>query len=409
MAERTNKQAAPKVAGLKPEDNPTIEQLLAIEPDPERLERMRSLFTIDDPDAGPEVIDWLVKHEARFLNVVYNQLVGGVKIDEDQVDLLMRNAVDVHAHGGSDPFQRLQLEDEIGIEFTQAGFLGVVIKCWYTPSASRNALAQKAVDRYAERNGLRPAQVLGGVTLGYSVGGFNPDVVKKCLGFPGMRFVWFPMVDSYHHRRLVFDDWSGHGLKYTDERGRVIDSVKEILRIIAANDLVLATGHYSYEDSRILIETARELGVERISIVHPSMMHTRHTIEQMKEQAALGAKLELRTKGLVAVPNELDPLYTVKMIKEVGAEHFVLGSDWGQVDNLPQLLGNRWAIKRLLSFGIAPEEIAQIFKVQPAKLVGLESELADADVPAMPFAGRGTTSHLELRGDGGVTGVARPE
>lgn len=385
-------------AGLSPEDTPTIEQLMAMEIPQERLDRLRSLFTLDDPDAGPEVLDWLVRKEAKFLNVVYNQLLGGVTIDENHVDLLMRNSIDVHVHGGSDPFQRLQLEDEIGIEFSQAGLRAMVIKTWYTPSASRNAIVQRAVNRYAEQHGLRPTQCFGGITLNYSVGGFNPDAVKKSLGFPGMKFVWFPMIDSYHHRRMVFDDFSGHGLKYTDDNSRVIPEVKEILRIIADNDLVLATGHYSYEDSRILIEQARELGVERICIVHPSMMHTRHTIEQMKEQVKLGAKLELRTKGIVAVPNELEPLYATRMIKEVGAENFVLGSDWGQVDNLPQLVGIRWAIKRLLSFGVTDQEITQIFKVQPARLLGLSDDvLADVDVPAVPGAGSGRSYVPEVQ------------
>jgi hypothetical protein len=377
------------------EDGMAIERLLEIEPSEERVERLKSLYTIDDPDAGPEVIDWLVRKEVRFLNVVYNQLLGGVRINEDEVDLLLRNSIDVHVHGGSDPFQRLQLEDDIGIEFTQAGLRAMVVKTWYTPSASRNALVQRTVDRYAAEHGLRATRCFGGITLNYSVGGFNPEAVRRCLGFPGMKFVWFPMIDSYHHRRMIFDDWSGHGLKYTDARGRVIPEVMEILRIIADNDLVLASGHYGYEDTRVLIEAARSVGVERISIVHPSMAHTRHTIEQMKAQAALGAKLELRTKGIVAVPNELEPLYATKMIKEVGAENFVLGSDWGQVDNLPQLIGIRWSIKRLLSFGITPAEITQIFKIQPARLLGIgDPDVPDSEVPAVPGAGTGSTSPL---------------
>jgi len=33
-----------------------------------------------------------------------------------------------------------------------------------------------------------------------------------------MKYIWMPMVDSYHHRRVVVDDWSGYGLSFLDER-----------------------------------------------------------------------------------------------------------------------------------------------------------------------------------------------
>lgn len=374
--------------GIRPEDAPTIEQLLGADPSPERIERLKSLFILDDPTAGPEVIDWLVRKEAKHFSIVYNSILAGVTIDEDAIDAMMKNVVDVHVHGGSDPFQRLQMEDEIGMQYTEAGMRAFVIKTWYTPSASRVALVQRRIDEFAAVNNLRPAQCLGGITLNRSVGGFNPEAVRKCLGFPGMKYVWFPMIDSYHHRRMIFDDWSGAGLKYLDEGGKVIPEVKEILRIIADNDLVLATGHYSYQESAVLVEEARALGVTRISVVHPSMLHTRHTIEQMKEQVERGARLEFRAKGLVSHPAELEPLYAVEMLKEVGAHNFVLGADWGQIDNIPQVVGVRWAIKKLLTFGVTPEEIRAMMVDSPTELVGLPA-VSDVDVPQVPRAGAG--------------------
>ena len=43
---------------------------------------------------------------------------------------------------------------------------------------------------------------------------------------------------------IVYDDWSGYGLSFLDEKRKIIPQVQEILKIIAANDLVLASGHY---------------------------------------------------------------------------------------------------------------------------------------------------------------------
>lgn len=387
-------------SSLKPEDKPTLDEVLSIQPSDERVERLRALLPIDEPGLTPEIYDWLLRREVKTISIMYNQILAGVRITEEAVDRLLINAIDTHVHGASDPMERLLYEDDIAIDFMQAGMRAMVVKTWYTPSASRNGMLQRLVDRYAEEHGLRPLQCFGGITLNYSVGGFNVDAVKKCLGFPGMKYVWMPMVDSYQHRRLVYDDWSGYGLKYTDDHFRIIPEVQEILRVIADNDLVLATGHYGYEDSAALIEEARRLGVRRIEVVHPSVHHSRHTIEQMKEQAARGAKLCLMTKGMLTFPLYNDPIYSARMIKEVGAQHFVNGGDWGQIQNIPHLVGTRWAVKILLAFGITQAEILAIFRDAPAELLGLEPWPATRPVPHVPRSGSGrATGPLEVRTD----------
>ncbi len=390
--------AKARPSSLKPEDKPSLEQILAIQPSDERVARLRGLLQIDEPDMTPEIYDWLLRREARTISIMYNQILAGVQITEDQIDRLLINAVDTHVHGASDPMERLLYEDDIAIDFMQAGMRALVVKTWYTPSASRNGLLHRAIERYAETHGLRPVQCFGGITLNYSVGGFNVDAVKKCLGFPGMKYVWMPMVDSYQHRRLVYDDWSGYGLKYTDDHYRIIPEVKEILRVIADNDLVLATGHYGYEDSAALIEEARRLGVDRIEIIHPTVHHSRHTIEQMKAQVARGAKIGFMSKGLVTFPQYNDPLYSAKMIKEVGAKNFVHGGDWGQIQNVPHLVGIRWAIKILLAFGISEAEVLAIFRDSPAELLGLPAWPVTEPVPYVPRSGFGrNTGPLEVK------------
>ena len=44
------------------------------------------------------------------------------------VDELMQGAIDIHAHGGSDPFDRLLPEDEVCKDYTKAGMAAVVFK-----------------------------------------------------------------------------------------------------------------------------------------------------------------------------------------------------------------------------------------------------------------------------------------
>ena len=360
-------------ASVKPEENLPLEEILKVEVPEERVERLKALTNVDMPGVSDEVFTWLVRQQAQWVNMQYARFLAGAKFTEQDVDELLTNAIDSHCHGGSDPMERLLLEDDIGIDYTEAGMRAMVVKTWYTPSASRNALVQKIVNRHAGQRGLRPTLCYGGIVLNYSVGGFNPEAVKKCLGFPGMKYVWMPMVDSYHHRRVVYDDWSGYGLSFLDENRKVLPVVQEILRIIADNDLVLASGHYPYADTAILVEQARQLGVNRIEIIHPAHIHSKHTIAEMKEQAARGARLMLSGLGALAFPlHESGPLYAARIVKQVGPENLVYGSDFGQLQNFPHIVANRWMIKLLLAYGCTKEEIRTVFQVTPAKLLGLE-------------------------------------
>jgi hypothetical protein len=357
---------------VKPEENLPLSEILKVEVSDERVERLKQLTNVDAEGVSEEMFTWMVRQQAQQVNMQYARFLSGIKMTEAEVDSLLVNAIDCHTHGGSDPMERLMLEDDIGIDYTRAGMRAMVEKCWYSPSASRNAIVQKHVNRYAEKHGLRPTLCFGGVVLNYSVGGFNPEAVRKCLGFPGMKYVWMPMVDSYHHRRVVYDDWSGYGLNFLDEQRKVKPEVQEILRIIADNDLVLASGHYPYQDTAALIEEARRLGVNRIEVIHPAHIHSKHTIAQMKEQAARGAKLMLSGLGAMAFPlHETGPMYAARIVKEVGPENLMYGSDFGQLQNFPHIIANRWMIKLLLAYGCTPDEIRTVFQETPAKLLGL--------------------------------------
>src|SRR5581483_11908475 len=157
------------------------------------------------------------------------------------------------------------------------------------------------------------------------------------------------------------------------EHRRVLPVVQDILRIIAANDLVLASGHYPYEDTAILVEEARRIGVNRIEIIHPAHIHSKHTIEEMKLQAERGAKLMLSGLGAMAFPlHESGPLYAARIVKEVGAENLLYGSDFGQLQNFPHVVANRWMIKLLLAYGCSKEEIRTVFQVTGCKLLGID-------------------------------------
>lgn len=357
---------------VQPEEGLSLNEILAIEVPDDRVNRLKELTHPDEP-LSDEVHTWVARKQVQWANIQYARFLSGAKYTEQDVDDILTNAIDIHAHGGSDPFERLMLEDDLAYDYTDAGMRAMVIKTWYTPSASRNALVQKLVDRYAKDRGLTPVRCFGGVTLNYSQGGLNPEAVKKCLGFPGMKYVWMPMVDSYHHRQVVYDDTSGHGIRLLDDKGRVLPELQEIIKIVAENDLVLACGHYPFEDTYRLFQDARDAGVNHMEVVHPAHIHSKHSIEQMQLQAELGVKLMLSGLGAEAFPlHESGPLYAARQIKEVGAENCVYGSDYGQLQNFPHIVGTRWMIKLLFSYGCTKEELYKVFQVAPAAHLGMD-------------------------------------
>lgn len=165
-----------KRASVKPEEGLNLQQILQVEVPDDRVERLKKLARVDSPNLSDEVFTWLVRQQAQWANIQYTRFLAGAKFTEQDVDDIMTNSFDIHVHGGSDPFERLLLEDDVANDFTDAGCRALVFKTWYTPSASRNALAQKLTNLYAEERGLRPVEVFGGVTLNYSQGGFNPEI-----------------------------------------------------------------------------------------------------------------------------------------------------------------------------------------------------------------------------------------
>lgn len=351
-----------------------MQELMKIDVPADRVERLMDVVTFDtDEPISDEVKRYLIKQQVKYVNIQYARFLAGIHFTQQDVDDLLEGSIDIHAHGGSEPFERICMEDEMLRDFTEAKMRATAIKTWYTPSASRNALLQRELNEWAAARDLTPVQIFGGITLNQSVGGLNPNAVERCLKYPGMKFVWLPMVDSYHHRKLVYDDQTGSGIHLLDNNGKVLPELKDIFRIIADNDLILASGHYPYKETAVVFEEAKKMGVKNLEAVHPAHIHSKTTIAQMKDYAMEGVYLMLSGLGTLAFPlHESGPYYAARMIHEVGADHFVYGSDFGQIHNPKHIIGNRWMIQVLLAYGVSKEDVAKIFKTNPAKHLGLE-------------------------------------
>src|SRR5881397_3049645 len=246
----------------------------------------------------------------------------------------IRGLIDFHTHAAPDVFGRALDDDELASQAAARQMEAVVFKNHVALTADRAWLARKHVPS---------VKVFGGIVLNRAVGGINRDAVEWMWRMQGGhgRVVWFPTFDADHHVRRA--GMASAGIRVVDEQGAVLPATREVLKVCAAQRLVVHTGHASGEQALALIAAAREEGCDRIVVTHAQFDVVNMDEGQMKKAAAMGGKMELCALGILGGPES--PLEfmrhsrrvpfkeTAERIKSVGAQHFVLGTDLGQTGN----------------------------------------------------------------------------
>ncbi len=274
----------------------------------------------------------------------------------EEIDLT--GVIDMHVHAGPDSRPRAMNDWEAVRMAEAAGLRAVLLKNHFTSTADRAALAAQLVPNL---------HVFGGVALNRSIGGINPEAVRQMAAFSGKRgkVVWLPTFDSEFY---VTREGSSDPFVSVLEDGRPVADLIEVFSLVAENDLVLAMGHSSPEEVLALIPVAREQGVETILVTH--VFGQDATRRQIRQMAAAGAIMELDWLAAYTNPLLLDDY--VEVIQSVGAESFIISSDFGQEGNPDHATGMRDFIAALRSREINQEQIDTMAKYNPASLLGLD-------------------------------------
>lgn len=289
---------------------------------------------------------------------------------------LLRGAIDTHLHAGPSLFPRLMDAVEAAEAARAAGMRGLVIKHHHTSTTERAYFAHRAVPQ---------VEVYGGVALNYAVGGLNPFAVDAALKL-GAKIVWMPSVDARNHRNH-FGELGKYGSRLNYRKPRAYDEAEgiaifaddggldprlgEILDMVAEADAAVATSHLSVEESKALVEEAGHRGVERVVVTHVGFVSAALSVEDQKWMAERGALLELCYSSLSPAWRCTSVDQVVEAIREVGAEHYILASDLGQVHNPPPPEGLRIYVRLLLERGISSDEVRTMVKENPERLLGL--------------------------------------
>ncbi len=275
------------------------------------------------------------------------------------LDDLIRDAIYMHIHSNPDIIQRLMTDIQVARAAKAAGMAGVLIKCHYTPTTTRAALAAEAV------GGI---QVFGGIVTNAPAGGLNPAAVETELEL-GAKEVWMPTIGSVAHLRFYKKETS-QAVRVADDQGRLLPEVHEILALIAQKDAILGTGHLFPSETMLVIKAAQACGVRKILVTHPEFEVVRMPVEMQKDLARQGVFFE-RCFFAVNSPQNLPPEELVQQVKAVGVATTVLSSDFGQVFNAPPVNGLSSLLSLMLENGISVPEVERMVKINPRSLLGI--------------------------------------
>jgi len=297
---------------------------------------------------------------------------------------LLVGAIDCHVHACPHINARSVDVLEAVRAAAAAGMSGVGLMDNFSNSSGLAALARREL-------GDLGVDVFGGLIMEPPAGGVSADAVRAALAYgyageDGARFISLP---THHTRNIARQEARDEA--YVEmcleipETGELPDPLNEILDLIAANEVVLNTGHISGPEACRLVEIARSRGVSRILV--PSSHFSTGEVRQITEAGAfaefsfffMSHAVQL---GLTHVDEEKHMVAAVtlpvmaELIRAATPDRTVLSGDCGVFVLPPPVEGFREFLLMIESAGFDLKSLRQMVSANPAylfKVTGQES------------------------------------
>ncbi len=279
--------------------------------------------------------------------------------------------IDFHVHSSPDVFGRALDDNEVARKAVEAKMGALVLKNHVMETGARAFLARRQVPGIP---------IFGGIVLNGPYG-INPEAVQWMWRMEGGlgKVVWLPTFDADNHVKTFKD--APEGIKVVDGQGKVLPSVIEVMKICAKQNLVFCTGHSSATESLALIKQAKDVGVKNVVVTHAMFTVVNMNTEQMKQAAAMGAKIEVDFLATLMGPNAHMGWMThwknvsfkdnAEAIKQIGAQNIVMGSDLGQTGNPSHIDGMKAMVGGLKANGLTDQQIKMVARDNAAAMLGL--------------------------------------
>lgn len=290
-------------------------------------------------------------------------------------DHILNNAVDMHIHVGPDYSPRYADAIRVAREAAAADMAAIVIK---------QHLASTVAAAYEAGQVVPEIKVFGGVALNAPCGGLSARSVLACVNAGG-KMIWLPTVDAaYNIEKAGKDHWikayvngSAFGQVVTplyllDTAAELKPEVKEIMTICHQYGAVLGSGHAGPQECLALARYANDIGYTKLEITHVNAWTEDFTPDICRELAANGATLSI-AYGVCSPHNgRQDPREIAEMIRDIGAQHFILITDSGSMTCPPPPVGMRGFYYLLQRLGVSSDELHTMMVTNPARLLDLD-------------------------------------
>ena len=294
---------------------------------------------------------------------------------EKRIDALLVGAIDPHVHSGPSIAPRGIDHLELLRETSAAGFAAIVTKDHDYSGVMTAALI-------AKHHPELKTKIFSSIVLNNVVGGFNPYAVEHTAAMGG-KIVWFPTLAAENHLRWEKTSSWVHpastqkmrpatGIPVLNPDKTVRDDVKEVIDIIAKNDMALASGHLHISETWLVFEEAKRRGVNRIVLTHPEDI-VDASMNDVAGIAKMGAFVEHSLCMFIEGSKfkTCDSADLRKHIDAAGVDQTVLCSDLGQTGTIGPIEGIRRGIKLCMDLGYNDDQIRKMISSNAARMLGL--------------------------------------
>jgi hypothetical protein len=282
----------------------------------------------------------------------------------------LERAIDLHVHCAPSFFNRWGDGLDVARSCEQAGMAGVVLKA----HEGSTVAAAGVLDKLS-----RSLDVVGGVVLNRYVGGINPAAAEAALRLGG-RCIWFPTIDADAHARAfgstgIYPSQRGGtqsstGIRLLDGDGRLVDAAQEVLALAAEHDALVATGHLGGGEIAALLIAARQAGVQRFLVQHPSFTVPGLGADELEPLVEQGAVVELTYLNVSPLWRTSTVAEAAEVLSRLGGDAVVVSSDAGQAHNPSPPEALRSFAQALHEHGVAETELSKALRDTPGRLIG---------------------------------------
>jgi hypothetical protein len=294
----------------------------------------------------------------------------------DEVNALLKGAVDLHCHSGPAAMPRVLDHHEAMMDCAAAGFRALLYKDHFYLGVPHAVMLEKLFPD----TGVR---LFSGLALNNASGGINPHAVDHAASI-GAKIIWMPTLSAQNHIAQL----TGQGksfpktarkmldpvpLSALDANGAVSDAAKACLDIIAEADIILAGGHLPARELHLLFDEAKRRGVKKMLVNHPTYIVGCND-DDIRSLVAAGATIEHSICMFAdGKSKKFGASDLAHLIEVAGVDRTILSSDLGLLDNPRPVEGFRQIVRMLLDLQFPTADIQRLIGTNAASLIDLDT------------------------------------